>query len=154
MKRPCEWDGLRRVCRFTRTKIGRRGAFLLFLALVDILYGYSMMVAGSPAIKLDLILDSTAWGWWWIATGIACLAGALLDRDRLFYGLAAFTKAAWAMTWVNVWIQDPAVPRAWVSVAIWGGFSGIVLVISTWPEVVFIKRTDTSPDGFPEVKGE
>jgi hypothetical protein len=112
--------------------VGRRGAFLLFLALVDLLYGYSQLTTPTSIVE---VFSSTTWGWIWIGIGVVLTAGAFVHRDRAAFGLAAFIKAAWAGMWVDVWISDAHVPRAWVSVVIWGAFAGVVLVVSTWPEV-------------------
>lgn len=122
-----------------RERIGRRGAFLLFLALLDILYGWSMLVTPIPGPDLHLILPLDAWGWIWIGTGIYLIPGALIKRDRSFFALAAFLKAGWAGAWVSVWLSDPFIPRAWVSVVIWAAFAGVVLVVASWPEVQIVK---------------
>lgn len=118
-----------------RSRVGRRGLFLLFLALLDVLYGWSMLVTPLPGAGLHLILPITAWGWVWIGTGIYLTLGAFIRRDRSFFGAAAFLKAAWAGAWVSVWLSDPLIPRAWVSVTIWAAFAGVVLVVASWPEV-------------------
>lgn len=130
-----------------RKRIGRRGVFLLFLGLLDILYGWSMLVTPlTPGIALHLVLPIEAWGWVWIGTGIFLIPGAFMRADRFFFAAASFLKAAWAGAWVSVWWQDPLIPRAWVSVAIWAAFAGVVLVVSTWPEVISgATRRDIAP---------
>jgi hypothetical protein len=122
-------------------RIGRRGLFLLFLALLDILYGWSLLASPPLALglPLHLILPQMSWAWLWISTGLFLVPGAFLKADRLFFALAAFLKAAWAGAWVDVWLSDAFFPRAWVSVVIWGAFAGVVVVIATWPEVRTIK---------------
>lgn len=125
--------------RLCQSRIGRRGAFLLFLSLLDILYGWSLMIA-PPAPPLHLVLSLDAWGWVWIGTGIFLIPGAFIRRDRSCFALASFLMAAWAGAWVDVWVSDAFVPRAWVSVAIWAAFAGVVVVVATWPEVVTVER--------------
>lgn len=124
--------------RSYRTQVGRRGAFLLFLALLDVLYGYSLIATPPSAVHLDLILSLAAWGWVWLSAGCLLAAGAFVRRDRIFFAIASMLKTAWAGAWAVVWIKDP-IPRAWVSVAIWAAFAAIVLVVSTWPEVFPLK---------------
>ena len=114
-----------------RNRIGHRGAFLLFLALLDFLYGWSLLVV--PAPELKHVLPFHVWGFIWIAGGVACLIGAFLRMDRIPYGVAATVKAGWAMAWVKIWVFND-IPRAWVSVAIWAAFAGLVVIVSTWPE--------------------
>lgn len=121
--------------RYLVERIGRRGAFLLFLTLLDVLYGVSILQVPGALSRLHLVLSATGWGWWWIGTGVICCPAAFVRRDRLAFSLAAFLKAAWAGAWVDVWISDDFVPRAWVSVVIWLAFAMIVLVVSSWPEV-------------------
>lgn len=124
-------------------RVGRRGAFLLFLALLDVLYGYSLLVTPPQGPGLHLVLSLDVWGWCWVATGIALLLGAFVKRDRVFFALAAFIKSAWAGAWVSVWVADDFYPRAWVSVLIWAAFAAAVLVVASWPEVVSPTRDQT-----------
>lgn len=122
-------------------RVGRRGLFLLFLALLDLLYGYSLLAApisgGGDGEPLLLVLPGVAWGWCWLGTGAALAVGAFTRRDRLYFALASFLMAAWAGAWAAAWLShnDDASSRSWATVVIWGAFAGVVLVISTWPEV-------------------
>jgi hypothetical protein len=119
--------------RKLRDRIGHRGAFLLFLALLDFLYGWSLII--TPAPDLRNVLPFEVWGVVWIVGGFACLIGAFMRMDRISYGVAATVKAGWAAVWLKIWLfNGDIIPRAWVSVAIWAAFSGIVIIISTWPE--------------------
>lgn len=125
-----------------RGQVGRRGAFLAFLALLDILYGYSILTIMATPPRLHLLLTYEQWGWAWLGVGVALLPGVFVRRDRFYYGLAAFLMAAWGGAWVDVWVSDPATLRAWVSVLVWFSFAGLVLVVSTWPEVRRLKGRD------------
>jgi hypothetical protein len=120
--------------RKLKRRIGHRGAFLLFLALLDFLYGWSLIIAPITP-KMHEVLPFDVWGFIWIAGGFACLVGAFMRMDRVSYGVAAMLKAGWAVAWVKIWwLNSDVIPRAWVSVAIWGAFSGLVVIVSTWPE--------------------
>lgn len=110
--------------------------FLLFLTLLDVLYGYSIRTAPALPPHLHMLfLPYTDWGYVWIAAGAALFFGAFLRRDRLFFGIAAFIKAIWAAGWLDLWLTASGNGREWVSVAIWGAFCATVLVVSSWPEV-------------------
>lgn len=110
--------------------------FLWFLALLDILYGYSLLATPLPLRdRLDLILPWPVWAWIWLGVGTFLIPGAFVRGDRWFFAAAALIKAFWAVAWISVWLLDPQVPRAWVSVVIWGAFSGVVVLVATWPEV-------------------
>ena len=125
-------ESLRRVAR----RIGRRGAFLAFLALLDAAYGYSLLeTAAAQRRQLDLLLPWQAWGIIWLSTGAACAAGMMLrtGADRAAFAAAAVLKTCWAAVFVRVWLLDH-VPRGWVSVVIWLAFAAVVLLVSSWPE--------------------
>lgn len=127
--------------------VGRRGAFLSFLSLLDVLYGYSILTVPTSPPRLHLLIPYWSWGYVWLAAGIVLFPGIWVRRDRFFYAVAAFMKAAWAGAWVDVWVNDSSVARAWVSVLIWAAFAALVLVVSTWPEVLPLKDAERGRDG-------
>ena len=121
-------------------RVGHRGAFLLFLALLDFLYGYSLFTTSKRTV--DLTLPWTAWGFIWTAVGVVLLIGAFAIRDRVHFAVAATLKAAWAGMFVKLWLIYH-VPHAWVNVVVWVAFSAVVVTVSTWPEVRRHKNRDT-----------
>lgn len=125
-------------------RIGHRGAFLLFLSLLDLLYGFSLLSSARAAQHVDLTLGWNVWGYIWIAVGVVLLIGAFTKEDRIPYAVAATIKAAWATVWVKIWLfSHPHVPLSWVSAVIWGAFSAIVVIVSTWPESRRHRRVKT-----------
>lgn len=115
-------------------RIGHRGAFLLFLSLLDFLYGYGMLV--TPVKHLKDVLPFHTWGFIWIIAGIVLLIGSFVKRDRIAFGVAATLKAAWAAQWIMLTVYDETkIHNAWMNVVLWAAFSGLVVVVSTWPEV-------------------
>jgi len=114
-------------------RCGHRGAFLLFLALLDGLYGYSLFIEPGPTVSIDLWFPVPVWAIIWLVTGLILLTGVFAIHDRIHYALAATVKAAWAAAWLNIWIFG-TVPRAWISVVIWAAFAATVVVVSSWPE--------------------
>lgn len=119
-----------KVCR----KIGHRGSFLLFLSLLDFLYGYGLMT--SPAPRLIGIVPFHVWGIIWLIAGAVLAVGAFAKRDRIAFGVAATLKAAWAAQWIMLTVYDDTkIHNAWMNVVLWAAFSGLVVVVSTWPEV-------------------
>ena len=116
-------------------RVGRRGAFLAFLALLDFAYGYSLYLVPASQRAYDLLLPWQAWGVVWLAVGAVCAGGMVLrtGADRLAFSLAAALKTCWAAVFVRVWLLDH-LPRGWVSVVIWLAFAAVVLLVSSWPE--------------------
>ena len=117
-------------------RAGRRGAFLAFLTVLDLAYGYSLLVTPAAQRVLNLLLPWEAWGAIWIATGVLCAAGIFVfGWDRWAFPAAAALKVVWAGLFAEVWIAQ-AYPLGWVSVVVWLAFAGVVLIISGWPEEI------------------
>jgi len=130
---------------------GRRGAFLGFLAVLDLAFGYSLLIVPRfPGKSFDFVIPLHAWGWAWIAVGIACVAGIFARQDRVPYTLAAVLKAAWGLTYAWVWWQGA--PNAWISVTVWLSFAVTVMLVAGWPEPV--KLTHPDPPRLPERQGD
>jgi hypothetical protein len=127
-----------------RHQVGRRGYFLLTLAVIDVYYGYSFIHPDSPAIAsqnsymLDVIpLTSHAqalWVWaagWWM-TAAFCLVSAFRTNDRLGYGMAFSLKIAWISA--NALAGFDGMPGAFTRCVVWSFIASSVLVIAKWPE--------------------
>lgn len=119
--------------------VGRRGEFLLFLTLLDVLYGLSLLspapAAGqSPTTRfLAEVMPLPCWGLLWLAVGVVCLAGAFADTDRFAYAAAAALKVLWGVMFAAGWLAG-VVERGWVFAAIWLAFALFVVRIASWPE--------------------
>jgi hypothetical protein len=114
-------------------RFGHRGAFLLFLSVLDILYGYSLFSTSAPQRLLNLLLPWQAWGVIWMTIGGICVGFSMFRRDRLAFALEAALMSAWAGIMADTWISQ-GIARGWVSTAIFGSFSLAVLVVASWPE--------------------
>lgn len=116
-------------------RIGRRGSFLLFLALLDLIYGYSLVAAVSPASLLpDMGATPLAWGIAWLFVGVVCFVEAFLTVDRLAFTLAVLLKFLWGTAMLASWMLTTTNPHGWLSAAIWLAFAGVTSIISYWPE--------------------
>lgn len=125
-----------RVKDWLETRVGHRGAFLLFLALLDELYGYSLLTF--PRTGLEHFTTYAPVHWWalaWMTAGAVCGVSAFLQWDMPGFTTAAFFKAAWAALWADLWIVQ-GYPGGWISVTIWAGFAAFVLNAGAWPEPV------------------
>jgi hypothetical protein len=142
--------GLLRVRRLVYAVVDRvrhRGAILLALAAIDLIYGAGMIRADAETRGLATyryigsVLPLPVWGGLWIAVGAVCLVSALRREDRVAYALAVGLKVFWGLVFLLGWLLGE-VPRGYVSTAIWLVFACIVLVVSTWPE-----PAERVPDG-------
>lgn len=120
-------------------RIGRRGAFLAFLALLDVIYSYALLyptprAASNPTyVFLAAVMPLWAWGLLWGAVGAICLLYALKKHDGPGYAAAMFLKVLWALMFLLGWLFAD-VERGYLSTAIWGAFAAVLAIIASWPE--------------------
>jgi hypothetical protein len=114
-------------------RAGHRGAFLSFLALLDILFGWSILGDAGNLTHVALFFPAQIWGIIWLTVGIFLTTGIFTRHDKVHFAVAASLKAAWATVYLNVFVVNHF-PRAWVSIVIWAAFAAIVMVVSSWPD--------------------
>lgn len=120
-------------------RVGRRGAFLLFLAILDLLYAFSLAVPARASLRSPTvtfiagIVPLPAWAALWGAVGVLCLAGAFAARDRWAFIGAVLLKLLWGGVFFFGW-AIAGLDRGWVSACIWVPLAGVVHLISSWPE--------------------
>jgi hypothetical protein len=115
-------------------RIGHRGAFLLFLTVIDITYGWTFY--HTARLGFDLFLPLHDWAYIWFAIAIITFVGAFLKRgDKYAFGAACAVKVAFAFEWFNLQFNAHSqVSYAWLQGVIWIAFAMTVFLISTWPE--------------------
>jgi hypothetical protein len=114
-------------------RAGRRGSFLLFLAVLDLLIGYDLYFTAAPQRLLNLLAPYQTWAFIWVAVGVVCAVQAFMRADRLAFTAAAGIKFAWGALSVQQWLIQGDT-RGWVSAIIWLTFAAAVFVVSGWPE--------------------
>ncbi|MBO2461660.1 hypothetical protein [Actinomadura violacea] len=123
----------RRAC----LRVGRRGTFLLFLALLDWVYGASLCghyARISPTYQFAAqVLPLHAWAAVWVGVGLVCGAFAPARNDQLAFGAAIALKIVWGGLGLLGWLVED-IPRGYVSAVIWMAFAGVVLLIAGWRE--------------------
>lgn len=130
---------MNRVLCHLRHQVGRRGIFLLFLALLDAASAYRLAWPDPAVLSnrsyqyLASIAPLNAWSVAWFVVAAACLVGAFMTRDAFAFAAAAFLKFLWAAVYVIGWILYD-LPQGYFSAVIWAFAAVVVLVISTWPE--------------------
>jgi hypothetical protein len=115
-------------------RVGHRGTFLSFLALLDGLYGYSILSDTASLTPYHLWLKPAVWGVVWLGTGVFLATGVPMKHDRFHYSVASILFAGWTSAMVNVWITQDT-PRIWVDVVLFAAFAALVVVVSSWPEL-------------------
>lgn len=134
------------VITWVREHAGRRGAFLAFLAVLDLAFGYSIFSVPRAALQtIGILLPVPVWGWIWIGTGIVCASGVFLHSDRVQYTLAALLKTSWGLLYAWLWWQG--VPNSWVSVTLWLSFAMTIVLIAGWPEHTTIIAPELPSEG-------
>lgn len=124
-------------------RIGRRGASLLFFALLDLVYGWSLVLPekatkASPLfVYLARVVPLGVWGLAWVLVGVVLLVSAFVADDRAAFGLAAFWKVLWGLLTLA-----SGIPRAYAGAVIWVALAGFILVLSGWPEPHSTRRSD------------
>jgi hypothetical protein len=120
--------------RWIMSHVGRRGAFLLFLAVLNFTWPFALHVQAVQHLRTNFLLPWQAWAIWWGATGLIDLVGAFSKRDVWAFTASSMLKVAWASTYLVLWVRGQ--PYAWFSVVIWLPFAAMVLIVASWPEVV------------------
>lgn len=120
--------------------IGRRGAILLALAVLDFAYACGMLNASAADVQanstwrwFNSIAPLGLWSAGWLAVGAVCVIEAFRHDDRIGYGCAWILKCAWALITLYGWAagQLPvSSPGVWVFGAV------VVWVISGWAEPI------------------
>jgi O-antigen/teichoic acid export membrane protein len=120
--------------------IGRRGACLLFFALLDFLYALSLWRppaddARNPTARfLASMAPLRCWAVLWFVVGVLCLAGVFRRRfGRIGFAAAIGIKTLWGAVFLLGWLAG-VVARGWVAAVIWLAFAAMVGVLAGWPD--------------------
>ena len=129
-------------------RIGRRGSYLIFLALLDLLYGYSIIAQAGPLFtQVNLYLSDDTWGFIWIAASAVIFFNAFLRMDRVGYVVATVLKFVWGTLMLAAWMFQPNDPRGWVAAVIWFAFGILTAIVANWPEHRTIRLEDFNGNG-------
>lgn len=118
-------------------RLGRRGAFLLTMGAVWVLYGYALLTtAAPPSLGRVLWIPLHTWGWIWITGGSAAMLFSWtrkVGRDSIGFVGIIIPAVGWASGFVYTWMFYDAA-RSWVSAAVWAAVSAMTIVVAGWPE--------------------
>ena len=123
--------------RRLRRRVGQRGAVLLLLAMIDLVYGGTMLPGNTAVSKTyafaDTIWPLPVWGAAWVLVGVVCMVQAFQDWDYIAYACAQLIKVMWATVGIAGWITHQ-IAYGQLTCVIWVGAAGIVCVVSRWAE--------------------
>ncbi len=119
--------------RGLRDRIGRRGAALLFFALLDFVQGFTLLTAPRPLAPFyasaDAVMPLPVWAAFWSAVGLTCLVFAFMVRDTAAFMAAVALKVGWGGTAFFGWVAG-TVPLGYLSAVIWLAFAAFVYLIA------------------------
>lgn len=116
-------------------QVGRRGVFLLFIAVLALGLAFGLFAAPTTqqSIAIGRLIPLWVWGSLWAAVGVACLVQAFMLRDWVAYMAAVFLLIVWAGLYFVAWATS-IVERGWLAGVIYMAFAGLTAVVGTWPE--------------------
>lgn len=118
-------------------RVGRRGCYLAFLALLDGVVAYSLTFPEVRLVPLyryaATLMPLNGWVTLWAAVGVVCAAQAFARKDHIAFGAAALLKIGWGAVNLSAWLAGD-VPRGWVGGMIWMAFGATTAIIASWPE--------------------
>lgn len=128
---------VRRACRI----VGHRGAVLILLGGIALLYGVSLITTPPPPHPpgLSLLLGWMplhAWGFTLAAAGVVAVLSSPLQQGRDFLGFSALTLVwlPWSLSYLTSWWPQGVNPRGWVSALVFAALALIPAVCATWEE--------------------
>lgn len=121
-----------------RCRLSQRGALLLIVGVVDLVYAFGLRSApqetrvSATYAFYAALLPLWAWSALWACVGALCLTQAWTPRDRVAYTAAAGLLMLWAGLHVAAWIAG-VLPRGYVLGVIWLLAATVVMIMSTVP---------------------
>jgi hypothetical protein len=114
-------------------RVGKRGAALLFFALLDGVYCYGLLTAPRPLAEfyawMNDVMPLGVWATCWGAVGAICLVYVFRVYDTPAFMGAVALKVGWGLLAFFGWAAG-AVDRGYLSAVIWLAFAGFVYLIA------------------------
>lgn len=130
--------------------LGRRGTILLSYGAVWAIIGWGQITAPQPDQRglrpLLNVMPLDAWGWAWVASGLAAVVAAFLPQGRDWPGFLALPLVVlpWMASYLASWILGDF-PRGWVAAVVWGLIAVPVIVVAGWREPPRPKKVEGYP---------
>lgn len=115
------------------SRLGRRGAALLFFLTLDSVYAYALLAAPRPLVPfyawMNAMMPLWMWAACWAGVGLTCLAYAFRVYDTPAFMAAVALKVAWGGLAFFGWLAG-VVDRGYVSAVVWLAFAAFVFLIA------------------------
>jgi hypothetical protein len=115
------------------SRVGRRGAALLFFVVLDAVYCAGLLTLPHPLAPfyawMQTLAPLPAWAAAWGAVGAVCLVFAFRAYDTPAFTAAVTLKVGWGLLSFLGWAIG-AVDRGWISAVIWLAFAAFVGLIA------------------------
>lgn len=132
---------MRAVVRRIARRVGHRGALLILLGMIAMLYGVSLIttppVPNPPGLRLLLgLMGLHGWGVTLAAAGVIAIACSPLKQPRDWPGFTAlvFVWLPWSLSFFVSWWPQGDNPRGWVSCLVFAAFAAVPAVGANWDE--------------------
>jgi hypothetical protein len=129
------------VVRRAARRVGHRGALLILLGGIALLYGVSLITTPPTPHPLGLhlllgLMGLHGWGATLAAAGVIAVLCAPLGQGRDWLGYAALVLVwlPWSLSYFVSWWPQGENPRGWVSALVFLALAGVPAVGATWEE--------------------
>jgi hypothetical protein len=140
---------VRAVVRRAATRVGHRGALLILLGGIALLYGLSLITTPPPphppGLRLLLgLMDLHKWGATLAIAGTLAMVCSPLRQGRDWPGFAALVLVwlPWSLSYLVSWWPQGENHRGWVSALVFLALAGVPAVGAGWEEPR-VRRTST-----------
>lgn len=130
---------LRIVTRRWRNRVGHRGTFLLFFALLNLVISVSFFAPGETAKSNALLIYASqaiplsAWGFLWLMCGVIPLVQAFQKQDKIAFFVVVGINTLWGLVSLLGWLFGNF-ERGYVNAVIFIAFAGLAYATSSWRE--------------------
>jgi hypothetical protein len=132
---------MRAVVRRVARQVGHRGALLILLGGIALLYGISLITTPPTPHPLGLrlllgVMGLHGWGATLAAAGVVAILSSPLPHGKDWPGFTVLVLVwlPWSASFFVSWWPDGSNPRGWVSATVFVAFAAIPAVVSTWGE--------------------
>lgn len=115
--------------------VGHRASILLALAVVDLVYGLTLLTSDAESTAIyrwfDAVIPLPVWAVAWLAVGVVCAVSAFREDDLPGFQAAWVIKVFWALGAVAGFFLGDVTAS---TIVIWAGWAFVVWRVAGWSE--------------------